>query len=212
MWMPSFWKQIYSSLPFCPVTVVFNLLVPQFAPMHPSENRTRLFFGSLKRRHLAEKAVFFSLCFFFSFQGDTWLRTTVCVISLWLRISQAFGEDPQIHFNPPEATWLEELHLPLLLDRIPPPFCLPVLPNEDKWAYWPPHHRRYMLPYHAKVGSACCLSSTTALSSLATIEPKCQKKFLLSNWPASGHVLGRVWEDWAYLTLVSKVLSELSKS
>lgn len=150
--------------------------------------------------------------FFFPFQGDTWLRTIVCVISLWLRISQAFGEDPQIHFNPPEATWLEELHLPLLLGRIPPRSVCRSSQMKTNGYIAPPHPRRYMLPYHAKVGSACCLSSTAALSSPAAIEPKCQKKFLLSNWPASGHVLGHVWEDWAYLTVVSKVLSELSKS
>lgn len=50
-----FLKQIYSSLLLLCYSV-FNLLVPQFALLHPSENGTRPFFGSLKHRHLVEKA------------------------------------------------------------------------------------------------------------------------------------------------------------
>lgn len=43
-------------LPLLRCYTVFNLLVPQFAPLHPSKNGTWPFFSILKRRHCAEKA------------------------------------------------------------------------------------------------------------------------------------------------------------
>lgn len=59
MWTPSFSNKFTAPAFFS--AALFNLLVPQFALLHPSENRTRLFFGRVKRSHGLEKT--FLLCF-----------------------------------------------------------------------------------------------------------------------------------------------------
>lgn len=89
---------------------VFNLLVSQFALLHPSKNGTRSFFGIVRRGHCAEKAflVYFSRRLRFCVCGYTWLRAAVCVISLWLRSQlphtfPGFWGGPQMHFKSPRG-------------------------------------------------------------------------------------------------------------
>lgn len=133
---------------------VFNLLVSQFALLHLSKKRDEAFLLHCEAQALCWKG--FSCVFQqetqFCVRGYTWLRSAVCVISLWLRSQLPhtfpgfFGEDPKCISNPPEATWLEDRHLPLHPDRFPTPHPVCQSYQMKTNGYIHPYPRPYHCP------------------------------------------------------------------
>lgn len=148
-----FLNKIYNSL-LCSATVCLICLCHSLRCCICQKKRDEAFLLHCEAQALCWKC--FSCVFQqetqFCVRGYTWLRSAVCVISLWLRSQLPhtfpgfFGEDPKCISNPPEATWLEDRHLPLHPDRFPTPHPVCQSYQMKTNGYIHPYPRPYHCP------------------------------------------------------------------